>query len=111
MQHSSYVVSIQIIVANRIIFELVHYCLGRERLTKIGVYHFPDCNQNRIRLTADGRIKPCLHSGDEYSLKGRDFDGMVAELRNAILHKPSWHGALDAVNRSRAGRNMNQIGG
>ena len=66
---------------------------------------------NRIRLTADGKLKPCLHSGDEYSLKGRDFDGMVAELRGAILRKPSWHGALDAVNRSHAGRNMNQIGG
>ena len=66
---------------------------------------------NRIRLTADGKRKPCLHSGDAYSLKGRDFDGMVAELRGAILRKPSWHGALDAVNRSHAGRNMNQIGG
>ena len=66
---------------------------------------------NRIRLTADGKLKPCLHSGDEYSLKGKDFDGMVEELRCAILHKPSWHGALDASNRSRAGRNMNQIGG
>ena len=66
---------------------------------------------NRIRLTADGKLKPCLHSGDEYSLKGRDFDGMVEELRVAILRKPSWHGELDAVNRSHAGRNMNQIGG
>ncbi len=66
---------------------------------------------NRIRLTADGKLKPCLHSGDEYSLKGKDCDGMVAELRGAILRKPSWHGALDAVNRSHAGRNMNQIGG
>ena len=66
---------------------------------------------NRIRLTADGRLKPCLHSGDEYSLKGLDYDGMVAELRRAIVCKPSWHGVLDAENRSRAGRNMNQIGG
>lgn len=66
---------------------------------------------NRIRLTADGRLKPCLHSGDEYSLKGLDYDGMVSELQRAILCKPSWHGVLDAENRSRAGRNMNQIGG
>jgi len=66
---------------------------------------------NRIRLTADGRLKPCLHSGDEYSLKGLDYDGMVAELQRAILCKPSWHGVLNAENRSRAGRNMNQIGG
>ena len=66
---------------------------------------------NRLRLTADGKIKPCLHSGDEFSIKGLDYDGMVEELRLAIESKPSWHGALDAHNRSRAGRNMNQIGG
>ena len=66
---------------------------------------------NRIRLTADGRIKPCLHREAEYSLKGQDYDGMVETLRKAILSKPSWHGALDAENRSRAGRSMNQIGG
>ena len=66
---------------------------------------------NRIRLTADGKVKPCLHSGDEYSLKGLDFDGMKAVLEQAIWNKPQWHGDLDAVNRSKAGRNMNQIGG
>ena len=78
-------------------------------ISPISAHFCSECN--RIRLTADGKIKPCLHSGDEYSLKGKDFDGMVEELRCAILHKPSWHGALDAVNRSHAGRNMNQIGG
>ena len=66
---------------------------------------------NRIRLTADGKIKPCLHSGEEYSLKGLAYEDMVEELKRAILCKPSWHGALDAENRSRAGRSMNQIGG
>ena len=79
------------------------------QISPISAHFCSECN--RIRLTADGKIKPCLHSGDEYSLKGKDFDGMVEELRCAILHKPSWHGALDAVNRSHAGRNMNQIGG
>ena len=68
-----------------------------------------DCN--RIRLTADGKLKPCLHSGDEYSLKGLDYDGMTETIKQSILCKPSWHGALDAANRSRAGRDMNQIGG
>ena len=61
--------------------------------------------------TCNGKLKPCLHSGDEFSIKGLDYDGMVEELRLAIENKPSWHGALDAHNRSRAGRNMNQIGG
>ena len=68
-----------------------------------------DCN--RIRLTADGKLKPCLHSEDEYSLKGLDYDGMTETIKRSILCKPSWHGALDAANRSRAWRDMNQIGG
>ena len=66
---------------------------------------------NRIRLTADGRIKPCLHSAGEYSLKGLDLDGMRAVMEEAILSKPAWHGQLDAHHRSGAGRSMNQIGG
>ena len=78
-------------------------------ISPVSAHFCRECN--RIRLTADGRLKPCLHSGDEYSLKGLDYAGMVGVLRNAILCKPSWHGALDAENRSRAGRNMNQIGG
>ena len=66
---------------------------------------------SRIRLTADGIIKPCLHSGEEYSLKGLAYEDMVEELRRAILCKPLWHGVLDAGNHSLAGRSMNQIGG
>lgn len=66
---------------------------------------------NRIRLTADGRLKPCLHAPDEYSLKGLDLAGMKAVLEAAIRSKPAWHGDLDALHRSHAGRNMNQIGG
>ena len=66
---------------------------------------------NRIRLTADGKIKPCLHSADEYSLKGLDLDGMRKAIEEAIWNKPAWHGDLDAVHRSQAGRNMNEIGG
>ena len=62
-------------------------------------------------LTADGRLKPCLHSGDEVSLKGLDYDAMVETLRLAILSKPAWHGELDREHMSRAGRGMNQIGG
>ncbi len=66
---------------------------------------------NRIRITADGKVKPCLHSSEEYSLKGLDEEGMRETLRRAILAKPRWHGELSFAERSRAGRNMNQIGG
>lgn len=66
---------------------------------------------NRIRLTADGKLKPCLHSTQEYSVKGLDFAGMQAQLRRVILEKPRWHGELSVDHRSQAGRNMNEIGG
>jgi len=72
--------------------------------------HF--CGQcNRIRVTSDGKIKPCLHSGAEYPLKGLDFAGMRAQFENAIMHKPAVHVPLSAEEHSEAGRSMNQIGG
>ena len=66
---------------------------------------------NRIRLTSDGKLKPCLHSAQEYSIKGLDLDGMRREMERAILTKPACHAPLSADQRSTAGRNMHQIGG
>ena len=66
---------------------------------------------NRLRLTADGKLKPCLHSAAEYPIKGLGREGMAAVMREAILGKPEWHGALDHQNQSRAQRSMNRIGG
>ena len=68
-------------------------------------------NCNRLRLTADGKLKPCLHHSLEYDLKGLDLAGMKAVMEQAIWNKPVWHGDLDATHPSEAGRNMNQIGG
>ena len=78
-------------------------------ISPVSAHFCGECN--RIRLTADGKLKPCLHSADEYSLKGLDLDGMKQVLYDAIWNKPAWHGDLDALHRSQAGRNMNQIGG
>ncbi len=66
---------------------------------------------NRLRLTADGKLKPCLHSSAEYPIKGLDKAGMAAVMKEAILGKPEWHGLLDYANRSQAARSMNRIGG
>ena len=66
---------------------------------------------NRLRMTSDGRVKPCLHSPDEYCLKGLDKDGMTEVFRQAIAGKPKWHGERSYDSRSQADRNMNQIGG
>lgn len=66
---------------------------------------------SRIRITADGMVKPCLHGPDTHCLKGQDFEGMKNTLREAILAKPLWHGELSSERRSRAERSMNRIGG
>jgi len=66
---------------------------------------------NRIRLTSDGKLKPCLHSSVEYPIKGLDREAMMEQFKTAIWGKPQWHGEMSATERSRAGRNMNQIGG
>ena len=66
---------------------------------------------NRIRLTADGKLKPCLHGKAEFPIKGLDRDGMREQFIKAMLAKPEWHGELSYQNRSQAGRNMNTIGG
>ncbi len=66
---------------------------------------------NRIRITADGKVKPCLHTGDEFSIKGLDDQGMRDMIEKAVLAKPERHAPLSAARRSLSGRNMNQIGG
>ncbi len=70
------------------------------------------CSQcSRIRLTADGKIKPCLHSNAEYNIKGLKYEEVAAQFRNAIMGKPEGHGGLGVRCPSGAGRNMNEIGG
>ena len=66
---------------------------------------------NRLRLTADGNLKPCLHSAAEYPIKGLDRQGMEDQFRAAIMGKPQWHGVLSYKERSRTPRPMKKIGG
>jgi len=66
---------------------------------------------NKIRLTADGMLKPCLHSDDEICIKGAAPEEVPELMKKAILGKPEMRETLDAENPSRAGRDMNQIGG
>ena len=66
---------------------------------------------NKIRLTADGMLKPCLHSNDEICIKGSSREEMAETMKRAILDKPEMRTALDAQNPSQAGRDMNRIGG
>ena len=66
---------------------------------------------NRIRLTADGHMKPCLHAAAEFPLRGLHGAALRDAICAAVNAKPEAHGALGAEQRSEAGRNMNEIGG
>lgn len=84
--------------------------VGRIGLISPVSSHFCACC-NRIRLTSDGKIKPCLHSAEEIDISQLHGNELVEALKNAILHKPSQHGLLSAEHHSEALRNMNSIGG
>lgn len=70
------------------------------------------CDQcNKIRLTADGKLKPCLHSDIELPINGLDPEQIKQTIAEAIQRKPEGSGDLDHQHPSCAGRSMHQIGG
>lgn len=66
-----------------------------------------DCR--RIRVTADGRLKGCLHSREEIPLRGLHGDALTEAIRRGILQKPRQHHLTEHA--SDTPRTMNQIGG
>ena len=66
-----------------------------------------DCR--RIRVTADGRLKGCLHSREEIPLRGLHGDALTEAIRRGILQKPKGHHLTEHA--SDTPRTMNQIGG
>ena len=70
---------------------------------------------NRIRLTADGKLRLCLHSNQELDIKTPLREGATrAELSNllrqAVQDKPAQHLLGRKINRA-SNRSMNLIGG
>lgn len=63
----------------------------------------------RIRVTADGKLKGCLHSREELSLRGLHGEALETAIRQGILQKPRRHHLAERP--SDTPRNMNQIGG
>lgn len=63
----------------------------------------------RIRVTADGKLKGCLHSAEELPLRGLHGKDLEEAIRQGILQKPERHHLTER--RSDTPRNMNQIGG
>ena len=67
---------------------------------------------NKIRLTSDGKIKPCLHSNEEIDMKGPlavSDEAVLEALDRSIHHKVEHH----LLNEGAAPieRDMNKIGG
>jgi cyclic pyranopterin phosphate synthase len=93
----------QFCAEKRVLLQLInHYDLGREKSDSYGFDRPPSCARcNRIRLMADGMLKPCLHSDLEVAL---DFSRLEESLREAAFAKPERGGTC----RNRA---MSQIGG
>ena len=88
--------------------------LGLQKITQFSLYDRhdlstrfdterpPECaGCNRLRLTADGFIKPCLFSEDEIRV---DFDDIRGSLLAAVAAKPESGSACRS-------RHMSQIGG
>lgn len=67
---------------------------------------------NRIRITSEGKIKPCLHSDLEIDIKKLVNRGMTIEdiLRKAIVSKPKNH-RINSYDYIPIAREMYQIGG
>ena len=66
---------------------------------------------DRIRLTSDGKLKPCLHSDKEIYLRGLHGTMLEQSLVDAIRAKPQSHQELVPGHVSAGGRPMNRIGG
>lgn len=66
-----------------------------------------DCD--RIRVTADGMLKPCLHSGMELSLRGLTGQALYDRIAEGIGNKPATHRLNEQGTDT--DRRMNQIGG
>ena len=72
-------------------------------------HHF--CSKcSRLRLTADGKFKACLHSSAETPVRGLHGDELRETIRKQIANKPENY-QLSYENPSSTARNMNQIGG
>ncbi|MGC9194821.1 MAG: GTP 3',8-cyclase MoaA [Syntrophobacteraceae bacterium] len=97
----------------------LHYAF-KGALGKIGIIsavsnHF--CSRcNRLRLTADGKLKTCLFSADETDLRlllrtGAKDGEIAAAILSAVHKKPERHHLGDPVFRRSISRPMFSIGG
>lgn len=80
-------------------------------ITPVSEHFCSSCN--RIRLTSDGNLKPCLLSNQEYSLRellraGISDQELLETIRKVVWNKPKQHGLR---NGQKSDRGMYRIGG
>lgn len=81
------------------------------RVGLINPMSHPFCTQcNRIRVTADGKLKTCLHSAEEIELKGLSPEAIKNRIASTVMNKPLHHNMNESA-KSESIRNMFQIGG
>lgn len=92
--------------------DYIHLPTGR----KIGIIQ-PSSKEmcsacGRIRVTADGRLKSCLHSSTELDLKPLlDDEALLVQSIKAVLLTKSAHNSLASASHKPIERAMNTIGG
>ncbi len=79
-------------------------------ISPLGEHFCETCN--RLRLTADGKLRPCLDNSNEISLREAVRSGQSLDdyYRQAVLSKPQHHKML-AYMPACSQRSMSQIGG
>lgn len=81
------------------------------RVGLINPMSHPFCSEcNRIRVTADGKLKTCLHSAEEIELKGLSAQEVKERIASAVTNKPLRH-TMNEHTKSESIRDMFQIGG
>jgi cyclic pyranopterin phosphate synthase len=93
-----------------------HWNGARGRIGLISPVSCHFCNHcNRLRITSDGKLRPCLFSDEEVDLKaslrgGCDDARLLELLEIALSKKPRGHG-INSHYFKKCQRNMSSIGG
>lgn len=79
-------------------------------ISPLGEHFCESCN--RLRLTADGKLRPCLDGSNEVSLREVLRSGQPLDdyYHQAILNKPQHHKMFEPI-PAKSQRGMSQIGG
>lgn len=89
---------------------------GGEEIGVIGSVTEPFCSTcDRVRLTADGKVRACLFATEETDLRGPLRDGASDDDLAALVERTvaaKWAGAgITSVSFTRPSRSMSEIGG